>query len=300
MPTASVTTPIVLHPIQGAPLPKNYLISFQSPSPKVRREMVFLRYGPGPFQFWSLADEEKIHTSGFSTFLYNILHYTKQNSLWGQTIPVHANFSQPDTHAIFNATESGAQDLKLPEMPFSLFSPDWFPQLLTKNVPSTSPPVGRRIFWPSVSGSFPNAWMVMPNNRLEEQYPNAPFDKYSFWLSVFGVAIKSSANVNSPDTLSMLLGGENTASRLPKQCSAAQIVSKAGVDGNGLSRHMIWNGSRMLFFNFFNFNGFGEYAGSGLRVTSFQEWYTQAGPNSIWNLRKIPHQLRTIGAPSLI
>jgi hypothetical protein len=296
-----LNTPLVLNPIQSVPLPKNYLFTYQSPSPLVRHDTIALRFQLGPFGHWPLADQDKIHPSGFSELLYKILHHTKTNDLWGQTIPIYGNYSQPDTHVISSLTESVLpQQLKLPEKPFSLFSPDWFDQLVAKNVPNTTPPVGRRIFWPAVAGSFPNAWMVMPNQRLEDQYPNAPFDKYSFWISAFGPPIKNSTNVTTPEALSTLLGGESTASRLPKQATTAQILSKVGIDGSGLGRHMIWSGSRLLFFCFFDHYQFLEYGASGVQYLTFADWASQSGSHTVWNIRKLPLSQRTVGAASLI
>lgn len=301
MPTMTLTTPIVLNPIQPVALPKNYLFTYQKFSPMLRPEMVCLKYGPHPTNMWSLSDQDKIHASGFSELLFRIMHYTHSNNLWGQSIQIHANYSQPDSGVIFAATQSVVpRELKLPEKPFQLFSPAWIEQLNNKNVPSTTPPIGRRIFWAMVSGSYPNAWMVMPNQRLEDQYPNAPFDKCSYWLSIFGVPIKLSMGVNSPEQLCQLLGGDMAATRIPKLCSAAQILALAGSDGNGLWRHMIWSGSRMLFFGCQNFAWFNEYAGGALQSTSFQDWYTQSGPTSMWNVRKIPPKARTIGPDSLV
>ena len=93
----TVNDPIVLLPIQPAPLPYNYKFGVSFSSTKIPKDKVVIGVSMplSAFGSWHLKSQDIIMPEGYSKLLLGILHYARLHNLWGQTIQLYANYPQP-------------------------------------------------------------------------------------------------------------------------------------------------------------------------------------------------------------
>ncbi len=291
MSAITVTDPIVLLPIQPAPLPYNYKFGVSFSSTKIPKDKVTIGVSVLPGELWSLKSQKILEPSGYSKLLWNILYYARLNNLWGQTIQLRANYPQP-AGSVHTATQSAPQALLVPAAPLLLQSPNPFSMLVNQACPLLPPQQASRLFWANIPPYLTtNAWFVDPDNRLHSGPSQPGYSRFSFWLSGFQTPIKMSTNVATGEDFVACLGLTRCPRNLQQnQATVSQIVSAATADPANWSRVVFWNDSRLIVYR----GGTpgadcGEYVQTGFQSYSLAEWAASQSPSAVWNLRQFTH-----------
>ncbi|MBC7925662.1 MAG: hypothetical protein H7039_08400 [Bryobacteraceae bacterium] len=294
MSAITVTDPIVLLPIQPAPLPYNYKFGVSFSSTRIPKDKVTIGVSVLPGELWQLKSQKILEPSGYSKLLWQILHYARLHNLWGQTIQLRANYPQP-AGSVHTVTQSAPQTLLLPAAPLVLNHPNPFPMVVNQACPLLPPHQASRLFWAQLPPlNTTQAWFVDPANRLYSGPGQPGYSRFSFWLSVFRTPIKMSMNVFTGEAFIACLGTTRCPRNLPQaQATVSQIVSAAAADPANWSRVVFWNDSRLIVYRGGTSGAdCGEYVQSGYQSFSLAEWAASQSPGAVWNLRQFtqpPH-----------
>ncbi|HJQ57405.1 MAG TPA: hypothetical protein VJ890_10885 [Vineibacter sp.] len=303
----TVTDPIFLLPIQTSPLPSNYRFNVQYGSRQIRKESVWIHLasGFGPGRMWPLVDQDVIEPCGFSKLLRGILNHVDLDYLWGQTLQLRANYVQSNGHFV-PSTASSPQSLQLPVKPVQVGGgpvdmTEIAAALAALPCVPRSPPQGHRLFWtqlPNASLTH-NAWFVGPDNRLAAAADTLAFDRYSFWVSVRGLPIKASMNIQTGEAFAKLIKADRPPPGFAApQPTVAQIVAAAGSNNSIFYSCIFWNATRLLFYS--TSPGFYEYGPNGLSFLSLTQFASGQNQGSPWNVRLYPHAAMAVGQSSVV
>jgi hypothetical protein len=294
------TNPIVLLPIQPAPLPHQFRFNVQIGAGIPKHKVVILP-AAAPNVNWALGDQDTLEPCGFNKLLRLLLQYAEQQNLWGQAIQVCANYAQANG-VVSYANQSAPQTLQLPVKPILINSPNKVDGLAAKGYPSLPASQGLRLLWTQLPPYLNhNAWFVGADNRLAAPTAAAGFDRYSFWISALGLPIKSSAGINGGDAFATLL----KATRVPPgfgstQATVAQIVAAATANAWAFDSCIFWNPTRLLFYTpGSGAPGFREYGAGGLQFSTLQQFAAGQAQTAIWRLGLYPHQPLASGLASV-
>jgi hypothetical protein len=300
MPTAA---PIVLLPIQPAPLPYQFRFTVHCP-PQAPKHTIAIGVSGGTTlgSTWSLADQDVIEPCGFSSLLRRLLKYAKQQDLWGQTIQLYANYAQPNG-VMLNATRSAPQSLQLPMKPILLTGLDRVANVAQLPCGVVLPPQGHRLLWTQLPSDLSHSsWYVGPNNRLCEVGTTLGLDRYSFWVSALGLPIKNSANIQTGDAFASMIGAARQPRGFaPPKPSVAQIVAAASADPWLFESCIFWNATRLLFYSPHpHHDGFCEFGPGGFRQMTPAQFASGQAQDALWNLRLHPKLTITGGQASVM
>ncbi len=300
----TVNDPIVLLPIQPAPLPYNYKFGVTFSSTKIPKDEVSIGVSVSPGEIWRLKSQKIIEPDGYSKLLWQILYYARINNLWGQTIQLCANYPQP-AGSVHMATQSAPQPLLLPSAPImlpTLSALNPFGTLVNQTYPLLAPQQASRLFWAKISPfNTSNAWFVNNDNRLHSGPAQPGFSRFSFWLSGFHTPIKTSMNVTTGEQFIACLGLTRFPRNLPQpQATVAQIVSAANADPENWSRVVFWNESRLIVYRGGTPGGdCGEFTQVGFQSFSLAQWAASQSPSTMWKLRQYTHPPYASGLASV-
>ncbi len=297
MPSPTITSlpqKLILKQGPSVPVPRHYNLTVGASAgftiPNRANIAVFYGEASSPV---SLLAQETVTVHGLNQFAYALALYAAQNSLWGKAIPCIA-VAMGGALGTQYVARSNAENVTLPTAPCTISNP--FLNTAWGSSDSPNPlrlaaPGGRRLYFasdPSLGAStVGRMWYVTPDNRLETSAASRGFDRFTFWLSLYAVAIKDSVNVTSGETLAPLLGAYKS-NKLPMAAPLGQLVAAAGPNANAMNGHLMWTGSRVIMI---------RASGSTLKVREWttqgdssvdlSSWITSQNQNEVWNVRML-------------
>jgi hypothetical protein len=295
----AMTNPVMLLPIQGAPLPHHF--RFDVHATGIPKQRLVILPAAEPNLCWPLIDQETLEPCGFSKLTRRLFQYAEQQGLWGQAMQVRANYQQPNG-VIVHANQSAPRTLQLPLKPILVNSPNKVDGVAGKGN-GALPPQGLRLFWTQLPNCLNhNAWFVGADNRLSAVAGAPAFDCYSFWISALGLSIKSSAAVHTGDGFATLI----RATRLPPgfaslHATVAQIVAAAGANAWTFDSCIFWNATRLLFYTpNSGVPGMREFSAGGLQFSTLQQFAASQPANEVWKLGLYPKPAWVSGLASVV
>jgi hypothetical protein len=229
-------------------------------------------------------------------FTRALLFYAMQNGLWANTTPLVAVQLGGPT-GLQQIARSNVVDVVIPVAPCTIqngYSNLWNTNWGSSDSPNPlrlAAPNGRRLYFtsdPGVPGTpLLGTWYVTSDNRLETQAGFRGFDRFTFWLSLFGVAIKDSMKVSSGDALASLLGAYKSET-IPMAVSLKDFIAAAGPNGIGSSPYLLWTGSRVVMIRpFSTIHKVREWSSLGDTSAELSSWIASQNPAEVWNVRKL-------------
>jgi hypothetical protein len=295
----ATSSPVKLLPIQGAPLPHHFRFDIHATG--IPKQKLVILPAANPNVSWPLIDQETLEPCGFSKLTRRLFQYAEQQSLWGKSIQLRANYQQPNG-VILHANQSAPQTLQLPLKPILVNSPNKVDGVAGKGSGAPSPQ-GLRLFWTQLPNSLShNAWFVGADNRLSAAAGVPVFDCYSFWISALGLSIKGSAAIHTGDAFATLI----KATRLPPgfgslHATVAQIVAAAGANAWTFDSCIFWNATRLLFYTpNSGAPGLREFSANGLQFSTLQQFAASQSASEVWKLGLYPKPTLVGGLASVM
>lgn len=289
----SLPEKLVLNPVQAVPLPKNYHFSYGFVPgwlpPRRDQVMLFIHDMPGV----AVGTQDELGPHGFNTLLAALLGYVAQADLWGQTVPCVAVALA--ANGVEYLAKSNTRMLTLPARPCDIhhylnlaYGPTDTPVPL-----GMVPPVGRKLYFRSVPWGppsiIPKVWYVTPELRLEETVNGRGFDRFTFWLSVYGVPIKASAGVVNGELLAQRLNAQKSPVA-PYSGTLDALASAVGSNLNSLNRTLMWTASRVVMVDAQSQPPVHaiEFDALGLHKEPLADWLAKEDKTVVWNFRWKP------------
>ncbi|MFO1448466.1 MAG: hypothetical protein U1F61_09945 [Opitutaceae bacterium] len=290
---------LILHPVQPVPLPKNYRfsVSFVTGWLPPRKDLV--RLFIGDMDGVMLGTQDQAGPNGFNTMLAAILGYAAQNNLWGQAVPCQAVALALDGWTM--VAKSNVQTLTLPCKPCSITHNLNLAYGVTDTPAPVgmTPPNGRRAYYRCDPGgapsTIPKVWYITPDLRLEETTLNRGFDRFTFWLAVYGVAPKLCVGVTNGTSLAQRLNA-NKSPVAPSTCTLATLAATVGANLNSLAQSMMWTANRVVFLQGLNQPALMamEFNALGFHKEPLVSWLANEDQSVVWDFRRL------YGAPAPI
>lgn len=276
------------------PLPRHYNLAVSANAgftiPNRANIAVFYGEASSPVP---LLSQETTTTQGLNHFAYTLALYAAQNSLWGKSIPCIAVAMGGPLGTQYVA-RSNTENVTLPTAPCTITNPLLNTAWGTSDSPNPlrlAAPGGRRLYFasdPSLGAStVGRMWYVTPDNRLETSAASRGFDRFTFWLSLYAVAIKNSMNVTSGEALAPLLGAYKS-NKLPMAAPLGQIVAAAGVNASAMGGHLMWTSSRVIMIRSSgSLLKVREWTTQGDSSVDLSSWIASQNANEVWNVRML-------------
>lgn len=275
------------------PLPRHYNLSISSSAGLLNPNQtnISLFYGEASLAL-PFSSQQTTSPQGLNSLAHSLAVYAGQNGLWGKTVPCIAVALGGPAGTQYIA-RSNAVDLTMPVAPCTIVNPFLNTAWGSSDTPNPlrlPPPNGRRLYFasdPSLGGAALKAWYVTPDNRFETNGAFRGFDRFTFWLSLYGVAIKDSTKVFSGEALAPPLGAY-VSDKFPSAARLKDLVAAAGPTASALSGHLMWTGSRVVVIrSFASTHKVREWTIQGDMLIELLSWIANQSPDELWNIRKL-------------
>lgn len=237
--------------------------------------------------------------SGLQPHFETLLLIAAQHDAWGKSVVCTAHvLKKPGHPQVLETPKSNPCALTLPVRilyPTTQLTSHYLAWGDPVSPVKLAPPSGRRIYWYStgglLSGSQAQAGyrglFVGPGNMPETAANARGYDRYSFWLSVFGAPIRSTCSIATGESLAQKLNGTKPPDPIPMYGSLESIVQAAGPMCHKLKDCILWTPTRVIVVRTGVQEGAMEWGSQGLSIVPAENLVNQNSPGEFWNVRKL-------------